>query len=195
MKFSIFSFSLLLLLAACAGPQAQPEAKVEDKPLSLSLKVHGKTRWTWRIDDQSIRGNGVSLQRADDVFFGFVGTEKLRLRRMTDGEHEWLSTPAGNMAIQRQEGGVVMAGSLWDQRHGAAWDGGVLLLSNTKFKLGLKREGEGQALVDPDGQIRLVFSGGDPDPILRRPEILWLLLRKVLPEAKRSLVDPPRAMP
>jgi len=188
-SIAIIGLCLLFFASACAGPKVLAEGEVQ--ATSLSLEIRGKTWWTWRIDADGIKGNGVNLKRDGNVFFGFMASKPVRLRRMRDGDREWLSTPAGNLTVKREVDGIFVAGMLNEQRIGAGWDGGLLLLSNPKINLGLKRGVDKQTLVDPEGEIRLVFQGTDPDPILRRPEILWLLLRRVLTEAKSALAKPP----
>ncbi|MBW2704272.1 MAG: hypothetical protein JRF33_25920 [Deltaproteobacteria bacterium] len=102
-------FPLFLLatfaLIACTGQMESRKENQTDlaEKKTISLQILDKTIWTWTITPKGVKGNGINLQKQDDVIFGYLNEEKVRFSISTEKLVEGKTKTALSLRASREK--------------------------------------------------------------------------------------------
>ncbi len=190
MKSIPLFFLILFGLSSCAAQMESTKAE-DSSPQSVTLQIMDKTIWTLTVTPDGLKGNGINLQNQDGVIFGYIREKQVRYRLTKEGDEEKLDEGQSKLQMTRKENGIQLEGTSAGQRLQAHWGDAGLVLANPRISLTFKQAKSSVAqtiLIDTKGQVKLVFANCDPSLLKKRPELLLLLAKLVLPEAYESLV-------
>lgn len=173
----------VLLLAALEAFPAAAEASDQKKAATISLEVAGRQRWSLGVEPDRLVGDQNVLQREDDVVFGFLRNQRVRLKLKERHSGSRLVGGKNLLSYHRTGGEIHLTGLFQGNQVEVRLDDRRLWLSDSSISATLRpAESRGARLVlsDPTGNVRLILEGCDLDTLRNRPELLFMLNRMTL---------------
>ena len=172
----------LLLISSLASVVGASEDD-QKSAATISLEGAGRQRWSLRVEPDRLVGDQNVLQREDDVVFGFLRNQRVRLRLKE-------RTPGGRLvggkdllSYSRTGGEVHLTGLFQGNQVEVRLDDLRLWLSDSSISVTLRPADSGVdrlVLSDPTGDVRLILEGCSRDTLRNRPELLFMLNRMTL---------------
>jgi hypothetical protein len=180
-------FTLIAALGLSPMPGkvfAETSAK-KSSECQVKLDLLGKEVWSLSVTPSQIKGDGTTLTWDQDVIYGFVRGQPLRLRAINDQLSGSIADSSAELYVDQLGDSLSIKGLVGLEHFEASVTPEGVFLGNQLLSVRLKPRDSGlidtwasQVLSDERDQIRLVLTGCS---LKDRPELLVVIQHLLLP--------------